>query len=77
MKKMLLAAVLFAMPAMPVITHAQDAQDVAALARAAGCGPNEAEFNVKTNKNQHPTAPPEAGTALVYVFDTVNWTLAS
>jgi hypothetical protein len=57
--------------AVPVIARGQGAQDAATLARAAGCGPSSVEFNVKTDKNQHPAAEPEAGKALVYVFDTV------
>ena len=68
MTKILLGVVLFAMP---MIAHGQDTQDAAALARAAGCGPSEVEFNVKTDKNQHPTPQPEAGKAMVYVFDTI------
>jgi hypothetical protein len=45
------------------------AQDQAAAARAAaGCGPNEVKFTVKTDKAQHPTAQPGAGKAMVYVF---------
>jgi len=50
--------------ALPVL-----AQDDAAKARmAAGCGPNEVNFEVKTAKKQHPSGRPEAGKALVYVF---------
>lgn len=42
------------------------AQDQAAAARtAAGCGPNEIKFTVKTDKDQHPMAQPEAGKAIV------------
>jgi hypothetical protein len=45
------------------------AQDEAETARvAAGCGPNEIKFDVKTDKKQHPTGQPEEGKALVYVF---------
>jgi hypothetical protein len=45
------------------------AQDSAANAvAAAGCGPNEVRFDVKTNKKQHPTAQPNTGKALVYVI---------
>ena len=45
------------------------AQDSAQNAlEAAGCGPNEVHFDVKTDKKQHPTAQPEAGKALVYVI---------
>jgi hypothetical protein len=59
--KTLLAVLLFASPLF--------AQDQAAAARkAAGCGPNEVKFTVKTDKKQHPTAQPDAGKAIVYVF---------
>jgi hypothetical protein len=59
--KTLLAILLFAAPLF--------AQDQAAAARAAaGCGPNEVKFTVKTDKKQHPMAQPDAGKAIVYVF---------
>lgn len=35
---------------------------------AAGCGANEIQFDVKTDKKQHPTAQPDPGKALVYVI---------
>jgi hypothetical protein len=35
---------------------------------AAGCGPDDVRFDVKTDKNHHPTAQPDAGKALVYVI---------
>ncbi len=35
---------------------------------AAGCGPNDVQFDVKTDKQQHPTSQPEAGKAMVYVI---------
>jgi hypothetical protein len=45
------------------------AQDDAAAARtAAGCGSAQVAFNVKTDKKQHPVGQPEAGKALVYIF---------
>ena len=66
--KSLLAVLLFAMP---MIARGQETQDAATLARAAGCGPSEVEFNVKTDKNQHPAPKPETGKAMVYVFDTI------
>jgi Protein of unknown function (DUF2846) len=45
------------------------AQDDAAKARmAAGCGPNQINFDVTTDNKQHPTGQPEATKALVYVF---------
>jgi hypothetical protein len=47
-------------------------QDQAADPRtAAGCGPAKAEFDVKTDKNQHSAAQPESGKALVYVIEDV------
>jgi hypothetical protein len=36
---------------------------------AAGCGPSEAHFDVKTDKNQHPSGHLQPGKALVYVFE--------
>ena len=46
-----------------------DNQDQARAARAAaGCGPNEIQFDVKTDKTQHPQAPPDSARAVVYVF---------
>jgi hypothetical protein len=59
--KTLLVILLFASP-----LFAQD--QVAAARAAAGCGPNEVKFTVKTDKTQHPMAQPEAGKAIVYVF---------
>jgi hypothetical protein len=59
--KILIAILLFAFSAF--------AQDQAAVARAAaGCGPSEVKFSVKTDKDQHPMAQPEAGKATIYVF---------
>jgi Protein of unknown function (DUF2846) len=40
-------------------------QDQAARA-AAGCGPSNVEFDVKTDNKQHPMSKPEPGKALVY-----------
>ena len=55
-----------------VIAAAVTAQDPKALA-AAGCGPSEVRFNVKTTKN-HPNVLAENGKALVYVIeDFVAW----
>ena len=59
--KAILIVLLFASPVL--------AQDDAAAARsAAGCGPAEVNFDVKTDKKQHPAPKPEQGKALVYVF---------
>lgn len=35
---------------------------------AAGCGPNEVRFRVKTSDKKHPTSQPDPGKALVYVI---------
>lgn len=45
------------------------AQDQAGAARtAAGCGPKEARFDVKTDAKQHPMPESESGKSLIYVF---------
>jgi hypothetical protein len=36
------------------------------------CGPDKVEFDVKTDKKQHPTGQAETGKALVYVFADEN-----
>jgi hypothetical protein len=46
----------------------EKAQADAALS-AAGCGPAEVHFDVKTDKKQHPSGRLEPGKALVYVFE--------
>lgn len=35
----------------------------------AGCGSDDARFDVKVDKTQHPLPQPEAGKAMVYVFE--------
>jgi hypothetical protein len=62
MRKTILLVLLFASPVM-----AQD-QPAAAPARG-GCGPSEAQFEVKSDRNQHPVRRPESGKALVYFFE--------
>ncbi len=64
MMKTILVVLLFAAPVF--------AQDDAAARTAAGCGPNEVKFDVKTDKKQHPISQPESGKALVYVFADEN-----
>ena len=59
--KSFIAIVMLAFPVM--------AQDPGAVA-AAGCGPNEVKFDVKTIKS-HPIALPESGKALVYFIEEV------
>jgi len=55
--------------AIALLATAAWAQDNSAAQReAAGCGPNEAKFEVKRQAHAHPTGTPEAGKALVYVF---------
>ena len=62
MRKTILAVLLFASP-----VFAQD--HPAAAAANGGCGPSEAQFDVKTSQNQHPVGQPESGKALIYVFE--------
>jgi Protein of unknown function (DUF2846) len=50
-------------------TKAQERAQVNALLAAAGCGPMETHFDVKTNKHLHPSAQPQPGKALVYIFE--------
>ncbi len=46
------------------------AQDQAKAARtAAGCGADNVQFDVKTDKSQHPQGQVPVGKALVYVFE--------
>ena len=44
------------------------AQDNSATPTGSGCGPDQAKFDVKRAAHLHPTAAPESGKALVYVF---------
>jgi hypothetical protein len=64
--------------ALAMISSAQDQpQDKAAVAQsqvaaaiaAAGCGPAGFQFDVTGDKQQHPMPQPEAGKALVYIFE--------
>ncbi len=52
---------------LPTVLIAQDQK--AAAREAAGCGPAETQFNVKTDKNQHPMAEPPSDKALIYIFE--------
>ena len=58
---LILAALLFAMPAL-----AQDAPEGDATAAAPGCGPANIKFAVKSDSSNHPVSKPEEGKALVY-----------
>lgn len=63
--KCALVVCLLGLFAMPVI-----AQDEATVARtAAGCGADNTQFDVKTDKSQHPQAQASEGKAVVYVFE--------
>ena len=64
MRRMIQFLLSFSLFVAPLL--AQEQEEAARI--AAGCGPNETNFEVKTDKHQHPTAQPEAGKALVYVF---------
>jgi hypothetical protein len=60
---------LFSLFASPVL--AQEPAPV--VSSRGGCGPSEAHFDVKTDKKQHPVAPPDAGKAVVYVFEDMEY----
>jgi hypothetical protein len=49
-------------------TQAKTQNQASAARAAAGCGPNEIQFDVKTDKTQHPQAPLDAARAVVYIF---------
>lgn len=49
-------------------TQAKTADTASAARAAAGCGPNEIQFEAKTDKTQHPQAPVDAARAVIYVF---------
>ena len=36
-----------------------------------GCGANQSQFSVATNKKEHPVAQPQAGKAMVYVIEDI------
>jgi len=55
---------LFAIPA-----FAQDPP--ASVPFSGGCGANESQFSVATNKKEHPVAQPQAGKATVYVIEDI------
>jgi hypothetical protein len=69
MKKSTLGVLVLTICAVPVFAEGK-AQDQAAAARAAaGCGPDQVQFSVKTDGKNHPVAQPEAGKAVVYFFE--------
>jgi len=48
------------------------AQDPSASASSSGgCGPNEGQYDVTTDKKNHPAAQPDSGKALVYVIEDI------
>jgi hypothetical protein len=49
-------------------TQAKTRDQASAARAAAGCGPNETQFDVKTDKTQHPQAPPDGARAVIYIF---------
>ena len=56
---------LLALLTTPLLAFAQDE----AARRAAGCGPNEIQFDAKTDKKHHPKGEVAPLKALVYIFD--------
>ncbi len=63
--KITLVLSLLTMLALPA--HGQD--QATAARTAAGCGADNVQFDVKTDKSQHPQGQVPAGKALVYVFE--------
>lgn len=41
------------------------------VSSSGGCGPNEAQFDVSTNKKDHPVAQPESDKAVIYVIEDI------
>src|SRR5258708_33835034 len=66
MVRLLLVALLLAFPGFAIPVLAQD--DAAAARAAAGCGPQQINFEGKADKKQHPAPQAEASHGLVYVF---------
>lgn len=57
---------------LPICILPVTAQSQSDTARAAaGCGPSGVDFDVKTDKKQHPAPQPEAGKAMVFVIEEV------
>lgn len=54
--------------ALVILATAVWAQDQSTIQQAAGCGSNQAKFDVKRDAHSHPAGTPEPGKALVYVF---------
>jgi hypothetical protein len=67
MNKSIVAGIFLAVFASPGFAQEQ----AAAVSARGGCGPSEAQFDVKTDRKQHPVAAPDAGKALVYVFEDI------
>ena len=63
--KSIIVVSLLTMLAVPL--HAQD--QAMAARTAAGCGADNVQFDVKTDKSQHPQGQVPAGKALIYVFE--------
>ena len=53
---------------MVTLVTAAWAQDKSTVLMQAGCGPDQAKFEVKRDAHSHPTGTPQPGKALVYVF---------
>jgi hypothetical protein len=67
MRKLIVSVVLLVSP---FLVQSVFAQDDATHARiAAGCGSDDVKFGVKTDKKHHPMGQPQAGKALVYIFE--------
>jgi len=60
---------LFALAFLASPVFAQDPST--AVSGSGGCGPNEGQYEVSTDKKNHPAAQPDSGKALVYVIEDI------
>lgn len=70
-KLLMLPAAIFALAAMPAFAQGTPSNTPSSVPQAStpGCGANDVEFAVKTDKKQHPFPQAPDGKALVYFFE--------
>ena len=67
MRRHFVVPLLFALFAFPVF--AQDRPT--SISDNGGCGPDEGQYDVSTNKKDHPVSQPDPGKALIYVIEDI------
>src|SRR5260370_8733121 len=67
MMKTMTIGIFLAVFASPLLTQ----EPPPAASSRGGCGPSEADFDVQTDRKQHPVATPDAGKPIVYVFEDI------